>query len=123
MSRTLIPILYPGNDLSFSVTLTEIDPVTGAETNLTSGTVTGFLATSNTSSATAADPSFTLTCNYSGTGGDWTITSFAGSSVKAAALVAAFSSATPYAIIEKASGIRVYIELEFAPSRAALIIE
>lgn len=116
----IIPDLYPLNDLAVSVRLVDIDATTGAESNVTTGTVTAFLATSNGPTATAADATLNATVNYSGAGGWWTVT------IDAAVLTAAlldtlFASVTPYLIIRRTNGIRVYVEMAYSASRPATV--
>jgi hypothetical protein len=108
--------LYPLNDLALSVTLKEVSATTGAVTVLTTGTVTGFLATSSGPTATAADPSLVATCNYSSALGKWVVT------IDAAILTASllnthFAAATPYLILQSASNFRTYITLTYSAGR------
>lgn len=112
--------LSPLNDLSLSVTLKDVDPTTGATSLITTGTVTAFLAVSNSPTATVADATLNATVNYSGASGKWTITIDA-SVLTAALLATLFASATPYLIIQRTNGVRVTVELLYSASRAATV--
>lgn len=117
---TVIPTLSPLNDLALSVVLKDVDPTTGATSLVTTGSVSAFLATSNSPTATVADSTLNATVNYSGAGGKWIVTIDA-SVLTASLLASLFASATPYMIIVRASGVRVYVELAYLASRAATV--
>jgi hypothetical protein len=108
--------LYPLNDLALAVTLKTVDASTGDVSVLTTGTVTGFLATTNTPSATAADPTLVATCNYSTSRSKWIVT------IDAAILTVSllnthFAAATPYLILQSANNFRGYVTLTYSASR------
>lgn len=107
--------LYPLNDLAVRVTLKVVDQTSGKVVPLTDGTVTAFLATSNSPTATAADPTLTTTgvnLNY----GNYLI-GFDGSVLTPTLLASLFATVTPYLIIQQPNDIRVYAELAYTPSR------
>lgn len=112
--------LYPLNDLALELTLKTVDASTGAVSVLSSGTVTGFLSTSNSPTATAADASLVATVNYSTTKQKWIVT------IDAAILTASllnthFAAATPYLILESANNFRGYVTLTYSASRAITV--
>jgi hypothetical protein len=109
--------LSPLNDLSVLVTLKEVAP-NGQTINATDGEVTAFVATSKLPTATAADPALVGTVTYTGNGGRWL------ARVEAAApevLEPLFGGGTvPYLIIQRTGSTRVFVELEYETSKAAL---
>lgn len=109
--------LYPLNDFIAQVTLKDVD-ATGAEIPVTTGTVTAFLATSNGPTATAADPTLSVSAVYTGAGGVWLITIDA--AVLTASLLALhFATVTPYLIVQKTGAVRVYAKCKYKAERAA----
>lgn len=111
--------LNPSNDLYLQTTLKTVNPTTQQITPLTSGVVEAFLATSNSPTATAADPTLTTTCTYSTTTKKWLIP-FEGASLTPSLLASLFGSTTPYCIVTaNSTDIRSTIELEYVASRAA----
>ncbi len=109
--------LYPLNDLGLFVKLKDINATTGVVTPLTTGTVTAFLATTNTPAATAADPSLSVSATHI-SNGKWLV--FFDAAVLTASLLAThFASNTPYLIMEYANGFRVYHEMAYSASREA----
>lgn len=113
------PKLYPLNALVFSADLKQVSEETGELEPMTSGTVTGFIANSNSPTATAVDPTLTATCAHVGSG-KWRV-EVAGDVLTAALLASAFATATPYLIIQEVGGFRVYVELDYDASRAARV--
>jgi hypothetical protein len=107
----------PLNDIALEIPLKTVDPVTGVVSTLTTGTVTGFLATTNTSSATAADPTLVVTCNYSSTKRKWIVT------MDAALLTTSLCTthfATPglgYLILQSSGNFRGYMTLTYRDAR------
>ena len=113
---TVIPDLFPLNDLALSVQLKSVDPTSGALSYITTGSVTGFLATSDLPTATAADASLVATCNYSGANGKWTVTIDA-ALLTAALLNTLFATTTPYLIVQQTNDFRFAIQLAYSASR------
>ena len=118
------PVLYPLNDLAFTVVLKKIDTTVGSATlgkaiALTTGTVTAFLATANTPTATAADASLSVTLTHIANG-KWLV-HFDGASLTASLLNTHFAAATPYMIIQATGDVRTYVELEYQASRPATL--
>lgn len=60
--------LTPLNDFALTAEMRTPNLVTGKSEPLTSGSVTAFLATTNTQTATAADPSLSVICTHVGRG-------------------------------------------------------
>lgn len=120
MTVQVIYPLYPLNDLTLLVTLKSVDPATGKVGPLVAGTVTGFLAVDNTPTIGAADPSLTATVVYTGAGGKWLVTIDA-TNLTAVLLASLYGAgATPYLILQLASGFRVAIQLAYFASRPAV---
>lgn len=114
--------MYPSNDLAVTVTLQEIDSLTGVKNPLTTGTVTAFIATSNSPTATAADPSLSVSATHlNNPAGKWLI--FFDASVLTPALLSSlFSAATPYLIVEQTNGVRAYVEMSYVASRPGTLV-
>jgi hypothetical protein len=111
---------YALNDFIQEITIMDVDS-TGTEVPVTTGTVSAFLATSNVPSATAADPSLSVSAVYTGAGGVWLAT-FDKSVMTEATLGTAFpTGTTPYLIVETTGGIRVYVKCKYKASRPATI--
>ncbi len=111
--------LYPLNDLAFYVKLKDIDSATGAVSNLTTGTVTCFLATDDGPSATAADPTLSTTAVHLSSG-KWLV--FLDASVLTASLLAThFASTAPILIIQYPSGFRVAYTGTYAETRPGTV--
>ncbi len=113
------PNLYPLNDFILKVKLKEVVAGSVSATPLTTGTVTGFLSTALTPTATAADASLVATCAHV-SGGTWRV-SVDASLLTAALLNTHFASATPYLILQQADGFRTYVTLAYSASRAATV--
>lgn len=109
--------LWPLNDLALELTINTVSPTTGATTVLTSGTVTGFLATTASPTATAADPSLQATVNFSATKRKWIVTMDA--ALLTASLLATHFAATgtAYLILQSANNVRGYLPLTYSASR------
>jgi hypothetical protein len=117
--------LSPLNDFNRTVLLEVVDGVTGVITPVTTGTVTGFLATSNLPTAGSADASLSVSGVYIGgangyEAGTWLF------AIDAAVLTPAlldthFASATPYFIVGRVSGVRRYEKLAYKPALAATL--
>lgn len=111
------------------VGLKDVDQVSGKIVPLTTGPVTYFLATSKLPTATAVDPTLTgsaiLTVNSAASGapptGMWLVQLDA-IVLTAALLDALFATVTPYLIIQKIGGVRVYVEMLYTPSRAGVVV-
>lgn len=117
--------LSPLNDFLRQVLLEIVDPTTGVVTAVTTGTVTGFLATSKLPTATAYDPTWSVSGVYIGgangfTAGTWQF------EIDAAVLTtalcdAAFTTGTPYFIVSRVNAVRVYEQLRYLQSAPAVI--
>lgn len=123
MSRTVTPVLAGLNGMAFSVVLTQIDATTGAESNLTTGTLTGFVSIGYTYAAAALAGAGTFTGTYSGADGAWTVTKAAGDATEAGILNTAgvANDNVLYAVLTHSSGRRFYVELEYQAGVAAII--
>lgn len=114
--------MYPSNDLAITVTLQEIDAVTGVKGPLTTGTVTAFITTSTSPTATAADPSLSVEATHlNNPAGKWLIF-FDASLLTPALLDSLFSGTPPYLIVQQANGIRAYAPMEYVASRPATLV-
>jgi hypothetical protein len=111
--------LYALNDFFVKTKLFAGNPTTGAVTPLTAGTVTAFLATSNTASATAADPALSMSPTHLGDG-VWLIF-FDAAVLTTALLDPLFGSTPPYLIIQQPGGLRVYAPVTYTTARPALV--
>jgi len=111
------PQLSPLNDLAFLVTLKVMGP-TGALIPLDAGTATCFLATSNLSTATAADPSLAGVITPVGSGGKWTV-AFDAAALTPTLLATHFAAATPYVIIQVLNGIRRAVACQYSDTYEA----
>jgi hypothetical protein len=111
--------ISPLNDYMWTATLRQRDVTTGALSDITSGTVTAFLATHHDADAVAADATLNCTVNYSGAGAAWTVSIDA--SVLTKALLDTLFSTTGriYLIVKKAGAILVWYEEEYESSRRA----
>lgn len=114
--------LYPSNDLAVTVTLEDIDSITGVKSPLTTGTVTAFIASSNSPTATAADPSLSVSAVHTNNpAGKWLV--FFDATVLAPGLLdTLFSAAVPYLIVEQSGGVRAYVEMEYVASRPGTVV-
>lgn len=112
---------YALNDLALTVTLQNINAVSGVKEPLTSGTVNAFFATGNSPTVTAADPSLSVSATHlNDPAGKWLIF-FDASVLTPALLDSLFAVTTPYLIIEEPGGIRAYIEMAYVPSRPGTV--
>lgn len=111
--------LYPLNTFYAKVALRTIDPSTGVETPLTTGTVTAFLSTSYAANAAAADPALSVSATHIAKG-VWLI-AIPGSVLTPTLLDPLFAAATPYLIVQQPGGIRVYAPVTYTPARPALV--
>jgi hypothetical protein len=111
---TLAPI-FANNDFALKAKLKDIDEVTGIVSPLLTGTVTAFLATSSLPTATAADPTLSVTATTQG-GGIWNIL-FDSLTLSSTLLDSLFASTPPYCIIVYLGGIRVAVECSYQASR------
>jgi hypothetical protein len=90
-----------------------------AQTPITSGAMSAFLATSNSPTASAADASLVGTCTHVGTG-HWLVT-FDAAILTASLLATHFAAATPYCIVQIPSEFRDYVTLTYRASAPATI--
>ena len=114
--------ISPGNDYEDFILLEETDATTGVVGPVTSGTVTGFLAATNSSTATAIDESLSVTGVYVGgangyDAGTWMFVIDA--TVITAALIG--GKGTIYFIVQKAGAVRVYRKVKVLDARPAEI--
>jgi hypothetical protein len=109
------PIIWPLNDFALKAKLKDIDSATGIVAPLITGTVTAFLATSNLPTATAADPTLSVTASNLGLGA-WLIF-FDATILLPSLLDGLFAATPPYCIIVYPSGIRVAVECSYQASR------
>lgn len=117
--------LNPLNDFVRVVNLKRINSSTGAEEPITTGSPTGFLATSKEPDATTAHASLSANGVYIGAtagyeAGDWMFQLDAAVLTKAL-LETYFLTGVPYFIVNLASDVRVYEQLDYAASRAAIV--
>lgn len=110
--------LYPLNDLVVKVTLKAVDPTTGRIVPVSGDTVIGFIATSNSPTAIAADPSLSVTANS--IGGGVYLVAFDASILTPTLLATLFTTVTPYLIVQDTNNIRVYSQMVYTASRAAV---
>lgn len=118
--------LVPLNDFACTVLVEDVDPATGLIGPVTSGTVTGFIAADNSPTATEADASLTMSGTYIGgansfAAGTW-LFNFDAAILTPTLLNSLFSTATPYFIVQRASGVRRYVALTYVPSLAATTV-
>ena len=114
--------ISPANDYVEYILLEDTDPETGVVGPVTSGTITGFLSTSNSSTATAIDPSLSVTGVYVGgannyDAGTWMF--IIDATVITAALIG--GKGTIFFIVQKPGAVRVYRKLKVLDARPAEI--
>lgn len=117
MTTTVVPELSPLNDFIFSIPVKDIDAA-GSEIPVTTGTVSAFLATSNSPTDDAADESLRATLSYTGAGGIW-LGRFDAATLTAELLDSKFANTAPYLIVQMTGGFRVYEKLKYVASRKA----
>jgi hypothetical protein len=111
---------YAANDFIPAVTILDVDNA-GAEVPVTTGTVTAFLATSNSPTATAADPSLSVSATYTGADGVW-LAKFDKTVMLSTLLDAKFpAGVTPYLIVENTTGVRAFVKCRYKASRPATL--
>lgn len=118
--------LYPSNDFVRTLLLETVHAVTGVTTPVTTGTVTGFLATSSSPTATAADPSLEVSGVYVGgangyDAGTW-LFEIDADDLTPTLLATLFATATPHFIVKMDGAIRVYEKLKYTASRPATLV-
>lgn len=121
--------LTPLNDLDITIVLEDINTSTGTKTPITTGTVTGFLATSSAPDATTADATLSVTGTHVGgnpklsgvTGnydsGTW-LFHLDASVLTIALLNTLFAQSTPYFIATKTNAVRKVGKLTYDPVSA-----
>ncbi len=124
MSRPLNPL----NKFARTILVEDVSATTAATIPVVSGTLTGFIATSNSPLAGAADPTLTTTGTHIGVSvpdathpyplGTWLIT-FSGTTLTVALLDSLFTNASPYFIVSYPGIDRVYEKLSYVRSRKA----
>ena len=118
-------VLAPLNDLVLVANVTVRNAVTGAEEAVSTGTVTGFLATSPGPAAVTADAALSVAGVYVGaqagfTAGDWMFQLDAAVLTKTL-LDTHFTTATPYFIVSRTSAVRQVIRLEYRQYMEAIV--
>lgn len=120
--------IIPLNDLEVKVGPLKNIPSTGTPTAITTGTVTGFLATSKAADATAADAALSATLthiggNDDGNGGTYdqgTWLFLLNAAVLTKALLEThFLTNTPWFIVQRSDDVRVVKECVYRESREA----
>lgn len=123
-------LLVPKKDLNVAVGPLMSVPSTGTKAPITTGSVTGFLATSKGPSATAADASLQASLTYVGGNSDGEGGTYAAGTwlfqLDAAALTpnllsTHFAGARPYLIVERTNDLRVAIPLTYASEEQAVV--
>src|SRR5690349_12280123 len=124
MSRALNPL----NKLFRTVLIEDVSGTTGATIPVVSGTLTAFLATSNSPTATAADGTLSVSGTHVGVSvpdathpfplGTWLI-EIGGNALSVALLDSLFTTATPYLIVVYNDLDRVYEKLKYKRTRKA----
>lgn len=122
MSVSQIIDLFPENDLAFTVKLYDVATPTGVKGPLLGATVTCFLSTSNSPTATVSGSLSGTVVERTPTGQGVYLVTFDRSVLTAAALNTYFAAATPYCIIDQGGGIRAYIEMAYTVSRPATVV-
>lgn len=110
-----LPRVFPLNDFFALVTLNEVTATTGAITAVTTGTVTGFLSTSDGPTATDV-LGLTATLVHTGSG-VWSL-AIDGTGLTATLLATNFATAEPFLIVQLSGGIRAVTPVKYYPSRA-----
>jgi hypothetical protein len=118
--------LYPLNDFIRTLLLETVDPATGVTSPVDAGTVTGFLATSNNPTATAAHATLEVTGTYIGGAngfedGTW-LFEIDAVDLTATLLDTLFGDVTPYFIVQMVGGVRVYEKLKYVAARPAALV-
>lgn len=111
--------LYPLNDFGVTATLKAVDPATGKSVPLTTGTVSHFISTAYTPTATAADATLAGTATHVGDG-KWLI-SYDAAVLTPTLLATLFATATPYLIMQQTGTFRDYAPLVYVASRPATV--
>lgn len=111
--------LYPKNDLAFVATI-KVATDAGVLAPLNTGTGTAFLATSSSSTATAADPSLVGEVVYTNKPGKWLVR-FDADLLTPALLASLFANATPYCIVEFEGDVRAVIELAYLDAKLVAV--
>ena len=110
-------ILAPLNDFVWTAKVVLRSTSTGAEEAVTTGTVTGFLATSPGSGATTADANWSVSGVYVGGANDFDAGTWMfqidAALLTAALLAAHFATATPYFIVTRTNGVRQVYKLRY----------
>ena len=113
--------IYPLNDWVHPVKLFEVEAGAITRTPLETGTVTGFLATSGSPTATAADASLVATAAHVANG--WWRVSIDGTLLTASLMDTHFASTNPWLILQQTGNIRTVYELEYLPYREGTVEE
>jgi hypothetical protein len=110
--------LYPKNDLAFVASVRRANSAGRLVPLEAAVNPTAFLATTDSSTAVAADPAFVTTPTPTGRAGAWLV-QFDADVLQPAALAAAgFTSSAPlYCIVQFDEGVRVAVELALVDSK------
>lgn len=124
--------LSPLNDLVVTTVIRGPNATTGTYEAVTTGTVTGFLATSDAADATTADASWQVTGTYVGGNDDGNGGTYDAGTwlfhIDAAALTAAllathFATATPWFIVTRANAMRRTMRLRYVSRTLEAAVE
>jgi hypothetical protein len=117
-----MPKLYPLNDFAMYAKIPDINATTGAIEYIETGTVSAFLATSDSPTATAAHVSLTMSPTFVDAVNQWLVF-FDASILTPAVLTPLFATVTPYLILQSSTGVRAVVRLTYDLSREAEVIE
>lgn len=120
--------LYPLNDLSITVMLAKVNPVTAAIEPLIGGTVDHFLSTSTDPAVAApADGTFVGTAVDTGITDPVTqarkwLVQYDAAVLTPALLATKFATLAPYLILKQAGGFWAYIPLKYLNTRKGTVV-
>ena len=114
-----IPI-YPGNDFASLVGFKGVNTTTGRPEMLETGTATAFLATSGSPTATAADPTLSISLTHI-SHGRWLVL-FDAALLTAALMASLFGLTQPWLIAIHSSGVRTAVPLTYTATRLAEVL-
>lgn len=114
-TTTSPPEFSPLNPFGVYARIYTLNLSTGEAEEITTGSVTGFLATSDDPEAAAADGTLSMTASYVA-GKGWLV-AFAASVMTVELLDALFLYHPAWLIVQKSNGARVALELKYTRSR------
>lgn len=118
MATIPTPTLYPLNDFSLIAALKTVNATTGKAEKLLTGTVTFFIATSNSPTAAAVNGTLdNLNAVHVG-GGNW-LFQIDGGLMTPANMASWFATLPPFLIIGKTGDIRAVLPLAYAATKLA----